>query len=174
MDEDKPLAESVGERLARLRKAKGLSPADLAAALNLTEQAIKKLESGGSGAPSFENGLLLAAALEQQPWVLAFGETWRENDRVRRVARRVKVRVQILDEAEDEAGVMRRVVSGETELPLTSRVRTLEEQMKNLLAGAEAATLRQAEVIEGSPASQTTPRSPAKKSRPASGRRKGR
>lgn len=71
-DEEAP-HEGVGERVRRLREAQGWSEAVLAGMIGLTEAAIKKLESSGSKAPSFPNGLLMAQALGVSAWMLAFG-----------------------------------------------------------------------------------------------------
>lgn len=68
------LNESVGERVKRIRESRGMSPADLAARVRVGEAAIKKLESGGSKAPSLQNAVLIADALGVDIWTLAFGE----------------------------------------------------------------------------------------------------
>lgn len=64
----------VGERLRRAREAKGYSRAVLARKTGIGEKTITKAELRAS-APEAETLLVLARALDQDPWFLTFGET---------------------------------------------------------------------------------------------------
>lgn len=61
----------LGERLRALRERAGFSPAQLAAKVGVSENAIRKVESGLSKQPSFTIGILLADALGVTPHELA-------------------------------------------------------------------------------------------------------
>lgn len=65
--------ETIGMRLRRLRVARGLSAAALARAVNVTEAAIRAVETGDSKSPSFTVGVRLAEALGVTARYLAFG-----------------------------------------------------------------------------------------------------
>jgi transcriptional regulator with XRE-family HTH domain len=66
-------AESFGERLRRLRLARGMSCAQLAHRVGVTEGAIRQMESGQTKMASFVIGLRLATELGTGPWYLANG-----------------------------------------------------------------------------------------------------
>jgi transcriptional regulator with XRE-family HTH domain len=66
--------ETIGMRLRRLRLAHGLSAAALARKVNVTEAAIRAIETGDSKSPSFTVGVRLADALGVTARFLAFGD----------------------------------------------------------------------------------------------------
>jgi len=65
--------ESFGERLRGLRLARGLSCAQLAHRVGVTEGAIRQMESGQTKMASFVIGLRLAKELGTDAWFLANG-----------------------------------------------------------------------------------------------------
>jgi transcriptional regulator with XRE-family HTH domain len=65
--------EGFGERLRRLRMARGLSCAQLATRVGVTEGAIRQMESGQTKMASFVIGLRLAKELGTDAWYLANG-----------------------------------------------------------------------------------------------------
>jgi transcriptional regulator with XRE-family HTH domain len=65
--------ESFGERLRRLRVARGVSCAQLAHRVGVTEGAIRQMESGQTKMASFVIGLRLAKELATGAWYLANG-----------------------------------------------------------------------------------------------------
>lgn len=65
--------EFFGERLRRLRVARGLSCAHLAQRVGVTEGAIRQMESGQTKMASFVIGLRLAKELDTGAWYLANG-----------------------------------------------------------------------------------------------------
>jgi transcriptional regulator with XRE-family HTH domain len=65
--------ESFGERLRRLRAACGVSCAQLAHRVGVTEGAIRQMESGQTKMASFVIGLRLAKELGTDAWYLANG-----------------------------------------------------------------------------------------------------
>ncbi len=69
--------ETFGERLRRLREARGLRKTVLARQVGLTEAAIRQLESGRTSGPRLADGMRLADALGTTPRYLAFGEDGR-------------------------------------------------------------------------------------------------
>lgn len=69
-----PKAEELKHRLRRLRERAGFTPSSLAHAVNVTEGAIRQMESGQTKSPSFPVGILLAHELGVTPEYLAFGE----------------------------------------------------------------------------------------------------
>jgi transcriptional regulator with XRE-family HTH domain len=66
--------EPLKARLRRLRERAGFTPSSLAHAVNVTEGAIRQMESGQTKSPSFAVGLLLARELGVDPAYLAFGD----------------------------------------------------------------------------------------------------
>ena len=65
--------ESFGERLRRLRLDRGVSCAQLAQRVGVTEGAIRQMESGQTKIASFVIGLRLAKELGTDAWYLANG-----------------------------------------------------------------------------------------------------
>ena len=65
--------ESFGDRLRRLRLGRGLSCAQLAHRVGVTEGAIRQMESGQTKMASFVIGLRLAKELGTGAWYLANG-----------------------------------------------------------------------------------------------------
>ncbi|MBV8371389.1 MAG: helix-turn-helix transcriptional regulator [Candidatus Eremiobacteraeota bacterium] len=65
--------ESFGERLKRLRLDRGVSCAQLAQRVGVTEGAIRQMESGQTKIASFVIGLRLAKELGTDAWYLANG-----------------------------------------------------------------------------------------------------
>ncbi len=66
--------ETFGERLRRLREAKGFALTTLAMRVGLTEACIRQLESGRTRDARLADGMRLADALGTDPRYLAFGE----------------------------------------------------------------------------------------------------
>lgn len=66
--------ETFGERLRRLRTAKGLTMTQLGYKVGVTEGAIRQMESGQSKSASFQVGVRLAQVLGVGPTYLALGE----------------------------------------------------------------------------------------------------
>ena len=65
--------EGFGERLRRLRLDRGISCAQLANRVGVTEGAIRQMESGQTKMASFVIGLRLAKELGTDAWYLANG-----------------------------------------------------------------------------------------------------
>ncbi|MGZ3499389.1 MAG: helix-turn-helix domain-containing protein [Vulcanimicrobiaceae bacterium] len=61
---------TVGSRIRHYRRAKGLSAAALATRAGVTENAIRKIESGDSKEPRFSTGVRIARALDIEPDVI--------------------------------------------------------------------------------------------------------
>ena len=57
----------LGSRLRALREERGLSRAELAYKVSMSESALRKVEESDTGAPSFPNGVELAWALRCWP-----------------------------------------------------------------------------------------------------------
>jgi transcriptional regulator with XRE-family HTH domain len=66
--------QSFGERLKSLRTRRRMTPSALARAVDVTESAIRQMESGQTKSASFAVGLRLARALGVTPWFLATGD----------------------------------------------------------------------------------------------------
>jgi transcriptional regulator with XRE-family HTH domain len=66
-------AETLGQRIQRLRKARGLRVTDLASTAGVTEGAIRQLESGQTKTATLIVGLRLAKLLGVTPNYLATG-----------------------------------------------------------------------------------------------------
>lgn len=66
--------ETFGERLRRLREARGLRKTVLARQVGLTEAAIRQLESGRTSDARLADGVRIAAVLGVEPGYLAFGD----------------------------------------------------------------------------------------------------
>lgn len=81
--------ETIGMRLRRLRVAHELSAAALARKVDVTEAAIRAIETGDSKSPSFTVGVRLAEALGVTPHYLAFGDGPDLEARVRAIERRL-------------------------------------------------------------------------------------
>lgn len=64
----------LGRRLRSYRRICGLTASELAAKSGVSENAIRKIESGHSKQPSFATGVRIAEALGISPRTLAFGE----------------------------------------------------------------------------------------------------
>ncbi len=67
------MAETFGERLRTLRMQHALTPSELARRVDVTEGAIRQMESGQTKSASFVVGLRLARLLDVSPWFLATG-----------------------------------------------------------------------------------------------------
>jgi transcriptional regulator with XRE-family HTH domain len=65
--------QSFAERLRHLRLERGISCAQLANRVGVTEGAIRQMESGQTKMASFVIGLRLAKELGTDPWFLANG-----------------------------------------------------------------------------------------------------
>ena len=57
----------IGRQVRRLRRERGISAGTLAKRVGVTENAIRKLESGDSQEPRFSTGLRIARALQVEP-----------------------------------------------------------------------------------------------------------
>ncbi len=66
-------SESFGQRLQRLRKARGIRVTDVAAAAGITEGSIRQMESGYTKGATLVVGLRLAKLLGVTPDYLATG-----------------------------------------------------------------------------------------------------
>lgn len=66
--------ETIGERIARLRNAKGFTHAALANAVGISTQAIISIENGTTKCPRLPNALYIARALNVTPWEMTFGK----------------------------------------------------------------------------------------------------
>jgi transcriptional regulator with XRE-family HTH domain len=69
--------ETFGQRLRRLREARGLRKTVLARHVGLTEAAIRQLESGRTSDARLADGVRIAAVLGVDPRYLAFGDAER-------------------------------------------------------------------------------------------------
>jgi transcriptional regulator with XRE-family HTH domain len=67
------MTETFGERLRRIRLARGFTVAGLARAVDVSEGSIRQLEDGITQRPSLHTGLRIAFVLDVSPYVLAFG-----------------------------------------------------------------------------------------------------
>jgi transcriptional regulator with XRE-family HTH domain len=72
--------ETFGQRLKRLRNARGLRVTDVAAAAGITEGAIRQLEAGSTKGASLVNGLRIAKRLGVSPDYLATGTDGTDDD----------------------------------------------------------------------------------------------
>jgi transcriptional regulator with XRE-family HTH domain len=61
--------ESFGERLQRLRKARGIRVTDVAAAAGITEGSIRQMESGVTKGAALVVGLRIAKLLDVAPTI---------------------------------------------------------------------------------------------------------
>lgn len=68
------VSKHFGDRLRLLRTRAGFTPSSLAQAVDVTEGAIRQMESGQTKSASFVVGLRLARVLGVTPWFLATGE----------------------------------------------------------------------------------------------------
>ncbi len=68
------MTETFGQRLRRLREARGLRKTVLARQVGLTEAAIRQLESGRTSDARLADGVRIAAVLGVEPGYLAFGD----------------------------------------------------------------------------------------------------
>lgn len=64
----------VGHRIRELRRQRGLTATELASRAYVSEDAIRRIESGRSKQPSFTTGVLIAQALGVSPASLALGD----------------------------------------------------------------------------------------------------
>ena len=72
--ENTPLAQTIGDRIRRVREARGMSQSELARrAGGLTSQAINAIEGGQTKSPTPENLFFIADALETDARELVFG-----------------------------------------------------------------------------------------------------
>ncbi len=69
------MEHTLGRRLKVARAQAGMTASALAHEVGVTEDAIRKIESGSSKQPSFSTGLEIARALGVSPLILAFGES---------------------------------------------------------------------------------------------------
>jgi transcriptional regulator with XRE-family HTH domain len=69
------IRETLGRRLRRLRKERGLTVAALAARCDVTATEIQDIEAGRVTDPELIVGVRLAEALCVDAWYLAFGTT---------------------------------------------------------------------------------------------------
>jgi transcriptional regulator with XRE-family HTH domain len=81
--------ETIGDRILRLRLERGLSVADLASAVGVSEGAIRQLEAGTTKSPGLMLGLRIADCLSADPWYLALGEGTSLTDRLIVIERRL-------------------------------------------------------------------------------------
>ena len=69
--------EMLGQRLRRLRMARGMTIIALANAVGVGESTIRQIDRGNVASPSLLLGLRIAAALKVDPYELAGMERWR-------------------------------------------------------------------------------------------------
>lgn len=81
--------ETLGDRVRGLRAERGLSVADLASAVGVSEGAIRQLEAGITKSPGLMLGLRIADCLSADPWYLALGEGTSLTDRLIVIERRL-------------------------------------------------------------------------------------
>jgi transcriptional regulator with XRE-family HTH domain len=65
---------TIGDRIRRLREAKGLTRSELAYKIKISPQGMAALENGETKSPSFSVGLKLARTLGVSAWEIAFGK----------------------------------------------------------------------------------------------------
>jgi transcriptional regulator with XRE-family HTH domain len=92
----RPRVEGFGERLRRLRLDRGISCAQLANRVGVTEGAIRQMESGQTKMASFVIGLRLAKELGTDPWYLANGVA--DGDEAKTGADALALRVAALEQ----------------------------------------------------------------------------
>lgn len=71
------MTESMGQRLRRLRRERGLTTTSLAYRADVTEGTVRGLEGGHTTSVRFETGVLFAEALGVTARYLAFGDAER-------------------------------------------------------------------------------------------------
>jgi len=86
------MAETIAARIRRLRIARKMSPADLAAELRITENAVRKWESGDSKRPSLTNAVALGEIFDCSPAYVLYGK-----ERPLRVVRSPQDRLEKLE-----------------------------------------------------------------------------
>ena len=64
---------TIGARIRHYRRARGVSAGELARLAGVTENAIRKIESGDSKEPRFSTGVRIARALKVEPRAIAEG-----------------------------------------------------------------------------------------------------
>jgi transcriptional regulator with XRE-family HTH domain len=69
------MSGTLGERIREARLAKGLSVGQLATRIGVTEDALRKIETGSTRQPAFIVGNRIAAELDVNPFFLAFGDS---------------------------------------------------------------------------------------------------
>ncbi|MBV8369504.1 MAG: helix-turn-helix domain-containing protein [Candidatus Eremiobacteraeota bacterium] len=68
------MSGTLGERIREARVAKGLSVGQLSQRIGITEDALRKIESGNTQQPAFVVGLRIAAEVTVNPFFLGFGD----------------------------------------------------------------------------------------------------
>ncbi len=68
------MSGTLGERIREARVAKGLSIGQLAPRIGVTEDALRKIETGSTQQPAFIVGIRIAAELDINPFFLALGD----------------------------------------------------------------------------------------------------
>ncbi len=84
------MAETLGQRLRRLRDEKALSVAGLALMVGCTEACVRSIETGATKAPSVLLALNLARALGTDVRTLALGEASTTDQRLDDLDRRLR------------------------------------------------------------------------------------
>jgi transcriptional regulator with XRE-family HTH domain len=85
----RPVSETFGERLRRLREEQGFSITELAGAVGVTDSAIRQLEIGNVKSPGFALGLRIADRLHVDPYYLALGAGLSLTEHIERIEKRV-------------------------------------------------------------------------------------
>jgi transcriptional regulator with XRE-family HTH domain len=83
------MGETLGQRLRRLREARGFSIPELASAVSASEGTIRQLETGQVKSPAFLLGLRIATALTVDPYYLALGSGFNMLERFDVMDRRI-------------------------------------------------------------------------------------
>lgn len=81
--------QTIGDRIRGLRLERGLTIADLASSVGVSQGAIRQLEAGTTKSPGLMLGLRIADCLSADPWYLALGEGTSLTDRLIVIERRL-------------------------------------------------------------------------------------
>lgn len=108
-------ALSIGARLKILRRARGLTAMELAKRAGVSEDAVRKVESGRSKQPSFETGVRMAQALGIDAAELALGKsTTPGNDLLARAIQTLRnQKTELINNGIEHAAVFGSVARGE-------------------------------------------------------------
>jgi|SRR5579872_6441208 len=91
--------ETFAERFRRLQSAAGMTDTQVAAVMNISDAAVKKIKSGDTGSVKLIGGLRIARRFGVSPWELAFGRagdpaesgTGDSDDRIQRLENEIEM-----------------------------------------------------------------------------------